>query len=65
MPAATQSRRVICFEQVHDARHFVDGVFAKLRRRAVRRFAARFELQPQTAFVRGDDLQSRRFANDG
>jgi hypothetical protein len=63
--AAAQSRRVIRFEQVHDARHFVNGVLAKLRRRAVRRPAPRFELQPQTALVRGDDLQSRRFANNG
>ena len=32
-----QLRRVIRFQQIHDARHFVDGIFAELRRRAVRR----------------------------
>jgi len=31
----------------------------------MRRLAVRFEFQPNAAFVRGDDLQSRRFANDG
>jgi len=42
-----------------------DGIFAELRRRAVRRFAACFKFQPQAAFVRGDDLQFCRLANDG
>ena len=51
--------------QIHDARHFVDGIFAELRRRAVRRLAARFQFQPQAALVRGDDLQFRRLADDG
>ena len=60
-----QLRRVIRFQNVHDARHFMHGIFAELRRRAVRRAAARGELQPQTALVRGDDLQSRRLADDG
>ena len=36
-----------------------------MRRRAVRRLAVRFQLQPQTALVRGDDLQFGRFADDG
>ena len=30
----------------------------------MRRLAPRFELQPQTALVRGDDLQSRRLADN-
>ena len=60
-----QLRGVIRFQQIHDARHFVDGIFAELRRRAVRRLAARFEFQPQAALVRGDDLQFCRLADDG
>ena len=65
MLAPSQSRGVIRFQHFHDARHFVDGIFAELRRRAVRRLAARFQFQPQTALVRGDHLQSRRLADDG
>ena len=42
----------------------MDRIFTELRRRAVRSLAARFEFQPQTAFVRGDDLQSRRLADN-
>ena len=43
----------------------MDGVLAQMRARAVRGFAARFQAQPEAAFVRGDDLQSRRLADDG
>ena len=65
MPAPTQPRGVIRFQNLHNARHFVYGIFAQLRRRAMRRLAARFEFQPQTALVGGDDVQSRRLAHDG
>ena len=60
-----QPRGVIRFERAHDARHFVNGILAKLWRRAVRRLAARFESQPQAAFVRGDHLQPGRLADNG
>ena len=41
------------------------GIFAEVRRRTVRRAAARGEFQPQAALVRGDDLEFRRLADDG
>jgi len=65
MPALAQSRRVIRFQSFHNARHFENGILAQLGRRAMRRFAVRFEFQPQTALVCRDNLQSRRLANDG
>ena len=60
-----QLRRVICFEQIHNSGHFVDGIFAKLRRRTMRGLAARFQIQPQASFVSGDNLQPRRLTDDG
>ena len=63
--AFAQPRRVIGFEHIHNARHLVDGILAKLRRGAMRCLAARFELQPQAALVRGHNLQPRWFADNG
>jgi hypothetical protein len=52
-------------ERIHHAGHGVHGVAAEFRARAVGGFAARFELQPDVAFVRGDDLVAGRLADDG
>jgi len=57
--------RVICFQRVHDARHFMHGIFAKVRSRAMRRAAMRGEFQPQAALVRRYDLKFCRLAHDG
>ena len=65
MLSLSQLRRVIRFQNIHHAGHFMDGVFAQLRRRAVCRLAVGFQFQPQAAFVGGDDLQSGRLADDG
>ncbi len=43
----------------------MNGIFAEMRCRAMRRPPARGELQPQAAFVRSDNLQSRRLAHNG
>ena len=64
MRALQQLGRVLCFEKRADPRHFVNGVAAEFRARGVRGFAMCFKLQPDCAFVGGDDFAAGRFAND-
>src|SRR5665213_1323980 len=43
----------------------MNGVFAKVRPRAVSGAPVCFKAKPQTAFMRGDNFFAGRFANDG
>ena len=65
MAAASKLTGVFRLQQVHDLRHQMDSIAAQFRTRAVCRFASGLKLEPQVALVRGDDLQPRRFADDG
>lgn len=61
----SQMSGIIRLKQVNDERHFVDGIFAEVRRGAVRGDPARFNFEPETALVCRDDLQPGGFADNG
>ena len=65
MTPGAKLRGVFGFEEVHDARHRVDGVAAEVRFGAVGGLAFSFDFEPEVAFVGGDDFEARGFADDG
>ena len=65
MSAAADLRGVIRLQKMDDAGHLMDGVAAEFGPGAVGGEALGFELEPEIAFVGGDDLQTGGFADDG